>query len=556
MKNKKNSNKVTNGIERAPHRSLFYAAGFTKEELEKPLIGIVSAQSEIIPGHTHLSKIAEAVKAGVYAAGGTPVIVPAIGVCDGIVMGHKGMHYSLASRELIADSIETLAAAHCFDGLVLVPNCDKIVPGMIMAALRLNIPSIVCSGGPMLAGCVHGKKTSLSEMFEAVGSYKAGIINKDELEEKEQLSCPTCGSCSGMFTANSMNCLSEALGLALEGNGTIPAPYSARIQFAKRSGMKIMELVEKDLKPRDIVTMEALENAIAVDMALGCSTNSSLHLPAIAHEAGIKLDLHLFNEISEKTPNLCHLAPAGHHFMEELNVSGGVLAVMKELTKINLLHLDIPTVTGKTVRENLEKVVNSNTDIIRPISEPYSKTGGLAFLFGNIAKNGCVVKRSAVAKEMLVHTCRARVFYGEDDAVKAIYDNKIEPGDIVVILYEGPKGGPGMREMLVPTSALAGMNLDKDVALITDGRFSGASRGASIGHVSPEAALGGEIGLLKDGDLIDIDMNNYSIHARVSDEEFEKRRKDQVMPNFLLEKGWLSRYQKLVSSADEGAILK
>ncbi len=556
MKNKKNSNKVTNGIERAPHRSLFYAAGFTKEELEKPLIGIVSAQSEIIPGHTHLSKIAEAVKAGVYAAGGTPVIVPAIGVCDGIVMGHKGMHYSLASRELIADSIETLAAAHCFDGLVLVPNCDKIVPGMIMAALRLNIPSIVCSGGPMLAGCVHGKKTSLSEMFEAVGSYKAGIINKDELEEKEQLSCPTCGSCSGMFTANSMNCLSEALGLALEGNGTIPAPYSARIQFAKRSGMKIMELVEKDLKPRDIVTMEALENAIAVDMALGCSTNSSLHLPAIAHEAGIKLDLHLFNEISEKTPNLCHLAPAGHHFMEELNASGGVLAVMKELTKINLLHLDIPTVTGKTVRENLEKVVNSNTDIIRPISEPYSKTGGLAFLFGNIAKNGCVVKRSAVAKEMLVHTCRARVFYGEDDAVKAIYDNKIEPGDIVVILYEGPKGGPGMREMLVPTSALAGMNLDKDVALITDGRFSGASRGASIGHVSPEAALGGKIGLLKDGDLIDIDMNNYSIHARVSDEEFEKRRKDQVMPNFLLEKGWLSRYQKLVSSADEGAILK
>ena len=556
MKNKKNSNKVTNGIERAPHRSLFYAAGFTKEELEKPLIGIVSAQSEIIPGHTHLSKIAEAVKAGVYAAGGTPVIVPAIGVCDGIVMGHKGMHYSLASRELIADSIETLAAAHCFDGLVLVPNCDKIVPGMIMAALRLNIPSIVCSGGPMLAGCVHGKKTSLSEMFEAVGSYKAGIINKDELEEKEQLSCPTCGSCSGMFTANSMNCLSEALGLALEGNGTIPAPYSARIQFAKRSGMKIMELVEKDLKPRDIVTMEALENAIAVDMALGCSTNSSLHLPAIAHEAGIKLDLHLFNEISEKTPNLCHLAPAGHHFMEELNASGGVLAVMKELTKINLLHLDIPTVTGKTVRENLEKVVNSNTDIIRPVSEPYSKTGGLAFLFGNIAKNGCVVKRSAVAKEMLVHTCRARVFYGEDDAVKAIYDSKIEPGDIVVILYEGPKGGPGMREMLVPTSALAGMNLDKDVALITDGRFSGASRGASIGHVSPEAALGGEIGLLKDGDLIDIDMNNYSIHARVSDEEFEKRRKDQVMPNFLLEKGWLSRYQKLVSSADEGAILK
>lgn len=556
MKNKKNSHKITCGMERAPHRSLLYAAGFTKEELEKPLIGIISAQSEIIPGHTHLGKIAEAVKAGIYAAGGTPVIVPAIGVCDGIVMGHKGMHYSLASRELIADSIETLAVAHCFDGLVLVPSCDKIVPGMMMAALRINIPSIICSGGPMLAGYVHGKKTSLSEMFEAVGSYKAGIINKEELEEKEHLSCPTCGSCSGMFTANSMNCLSEALGLALEGNGTIPAPYSARIQLAKKSGIKIMELVEKDVKPQDIITMKALENAITVDMALGCSTNSSLHLSSIAYEAGLKLDLHLFNKISERTPNLCHLAPAGHHFMEELNTAGGVLTVMKELSKCNLLHLDIPTVTGKTVKGNLEDVVNLNPEVIRPISDPYSKTGGLAFLFGNIARNGCVVKRSAVAKEMLVHTCRARVFSGEDDAVKAIYENKIKPGDIVVILYEGPKGGPGMREMLVPTSALAGMNLDKDVALITDGRFSGASRGASIGHVSPEAALGGEIGLLKDDDLIDIDMINYSIHARVTEEEFEKRRQEHVMPNYTVEKGWLSRYQKLVSSADEGAILK
>ena len=550
------SDQVTKGADRAPHRSLFYAAGFTEEELQKPLIGVVCAQSDIIPGHTHLSKLADAVKAGVYAAGGTPVVVPAIGVCDGIVMGHRGMHYSLASRELIADSVETLAAAHCFDGLVLIPNCDKIVPGMVMAALRLNIPAIVCSGGPMLAGRVNGKKTSLSQMFEAVGAYKAGIIDEEGLQKCEQSSCPSCGSCSGMFTANSMNCLCEALGLALPGNGTIPAPYSARVQFAKESGRKIMDLVEKDLKPRDIVTMATLKNAITVDMALGCSTNSALHLPAIAHEAKLKLDLKLFNEISEKTPNLCHLAPAGEHFMEELNEAGGVSAVMKELADIGLLDTSLPTVTGKTVGENIQNAVNRDPEVIRPVENAYSKTGGLAFLFGNIARNGCVVKRSAVAPEMRVHSCRARVFNGEDAAVKAIYSGEIKAGDIVVILYEGPRGGPGMREMLVPTSALAGMKLDKDVALITDGRFSGASRGASIGHVSPEAAAGGEIGLLQDGDIIDIDMDHYTIHARVSDEEFEARRKTQVMPESWVQDGWLARYRKLVSSADEGAVLK
>ena len=550
------SDQVTNGPDRAPHRSLFYAAGFTDEELKKPLIGVVSAQSDIIPGHTHLNQLAEAVKAGVYAAGGTPVVVPAIGVCDGIVMGHRGMHYSLASRELIADSVETLAAAHCFDGLVLIPNCDKIVPGMVMAALRLNIPAIVCSGGPMLAGNINGKKTSLSQMFEAVGAYKAGIIDEAGLRKCEMSSCPSCGSCSGMFTANSMNCLCEALGLALPGNGSIPAPYSARVQFAKESGRQIMELVRRDLRPRDIVTMETLKNAITVDMALGCSTNSSLHLPAIAHEAGLKLDLKLFNEISEKTPNLCHLAPAGEHFMEELNEAGGVPAVMKELADIGLLDTSLLTVTGQTVGENIQNAVNRDPEVIRPVEQAYSKTGGLAFLFGNIAKNGCVVKRSAVAPEMRVHSCRAKVFNGEEAAVKAIYGGEIQAGDIVVIIYEGPKGGPGMREMLVPTSALAGMQLDKDVALITDGRFSGASRGASIGHVSPEAAAGGEIGLLRDGDIIDIDMDHYIIHARVSDEEFEARRRTQVMPESWVKGGWLARYQRMVSSADEGAILK
>ena len=550
------SEKVTKGAERAPHRSLFYAAGFTEEELQKPLIGVVSSFSEIIPGHMHLDKLAQAVKGGVYAAGGTPIVVPSIGVCDGIVMGHEGMRYSLASRELIADSLETLAAAHCFDGLVLIPNCDKIVPGMVMGALRLNIPAIVISGGPMMAGHINGKLTSLSQMFEAVGAFRAGIIDERELCTREKSCCPTCGSCSGMFTANSMNCLCEALGLALPGNGTIPATYSARIQLAKKAGSQIMELVKRDIKPRDIVNMESLKNAITVDMALGCSTNSALHLPAIAHEAGYKLDVKLFNEISSMTPNLCHLAPAGDHFMEELEDAGGVHAVMHELAESGKLNTDLLTVTGKTVGENVANAVNRNPEIIRPIDRPYSKSGGLAFLFGNIAKNGCVVKRSAVAPEMQVHSCAARVFKGEDAAVRAIFGGEIKPGDIVVIIYEGPKGGPGMPEMLVPTSALAGMKLDKEVALITDGRFSGASRGASIGHVSPEAAVGGEIGLLKDGDIIDIDMENYTIHARVTEEEFEQRRKTQIMPEPNVNGGWLDRYRRLVTSADEGAILR
>lgn len=550
------SDVVKVGPDRAPQRSLFYAAGFTEEELKKPLIGVVCSYSEIIPGHTHLDKLAQAVKAGVYAAGGTPVMVPSIGVCDGIVMGHKGMRYSLASRELIADSVETMAASHCFDGIVLIPNCDKIVPGMIMGALRVNVPAIVVSGGPMLAGHIHEGKTSLSTMFQCVGAYKAGIIDEDELRAREEACCPTCGSCSGMYTANSMNCLCEAIGIGLPGNGTIPAVYSKRTMLAKRAGAKIMELVEKDIKPRDIINADSLKNAITVDMALGCSTNSALHLPAIAHEAGIKLDLNYFNEISEKTPNLCHLAPAGHHYMEELNEAGGVSAVMKELADIGLINTSLMTVTGKTIGENIENAANCNTEIIRPTDEPYSKTGGLAFLFGNIAKNGCVVKRSAVAPEMQKHSCKARVFNGEEAAVKAIYDGEIKPGDIVVILYEGPKGGPGMREMLVPTSALVGMGLDREVALITDGRFSGASSGAAIGHVSPEAAMGGEIGLLRDGDIIDIDMSKYTISARVSDEEFENRRKEQVMPEPNVKTGWLSRYARMVAGADEGAVLK
>ena len=547
---------MKSGAERAPQRSLLYAAGFTEEEIHKPLIGVISAQSEIIPGHMHLNRLAEAVKAGIYAAGGTPVVVPAIGVCDGLVMGHKGMHYSLASRELIADSVETLAEAHCFDGMVLIPNCDKIVPGMVMAAVRLNIPAIVCSGGPMYAGNVNGKNVSLSQMFEAVGAFKSGKISEEELKTWECESCPSCGSCAGMFTANSMNCLCEALGIALPGNGTIPAPASARIHLAKHSGMKIMDLVNKEIRPRDIITEKALRNAITVDMALGCSTNSSLHIPAIACEAGIKLNLKVFNEISEKTPNLCHLAPAGEHYMEELDAAGGVSAVMKELADEKLLCTKVLTVTGKTLEENISSSVNRNPEVIRRIQNAYSNTGGLAFLFGNIAKNGCVVKRSAVAPEMLIHTCTARVFDGEDDAVKAIYGGKIKRGDIIVIRYEGPKGGPGMREMLVPTSALAGMQLDKDVALLTDGRFSGASRGASIGHVSPEAAAGGEIGLLEDGDLIDIDMVHYRINARVTEEMFKERRKKQKMPESWVKGGWLKRYQKLVSSADEGAVLK
>ena len=550
------SDQIKTGVDRAPHRSLLYALGLTEEELSRPLIAVVSAQSDIIPGHVHLDKIAEAVKAGVYAAGGTPVVVPAIGVCDGIVMGHKGMHYSLASRELIADSVETLLTAHCFDGAVLIPNCDKIVPGMLMGAIRVNIPALVCSGGPMLAGHVGGKKTSLSQMFEAVGAYQAGKLDDAGLRKCEQSSCPSCGSCSGMFTANSMNCLCEALGMALPGNGSIPAPVSARIQFAKHSGMKVMELVEKNIRPRDIVTAEAFHNAITVDMALGCSTNTSLHIPAIAHEAGLTIDLKQFNEISEKTPNLCHLAPAGEHFMEELDEAGGVSAVMKELADAGLLHTELPTVTGYTVGENIAHADNRDPEVIRPLDKPYSATGGLAFLFGNIARNGCVVKRSAVAPEMRVHSCTARVFEGEEAAVKAIFGGEIRKGDIVVILYEGPKGGPGMREMLVPTSALAGMGLDKDVALITDGRFSGASRGASIGHVSPEAAAGGEIGLLRDGDIIDIDMDKYTINARVTDEEFVYRRAEQKPHESWVKNGWLARYQRMVSSADEGAVLK
>ena len=550
------SDQIKKGADRAPHRSLLYALGLTEEEMARPLIAVVSAKSDIIPGHMHLDKIAEAVKAGVYAAGGTPVVVPAIGVCDGIVMGHKGMHYSLASRELIADSVETLLTAHCFDGAVLIPNCDKIVPGMLMGAIRVNIPALVCSGGPMLAGHVNGKKTSLSQMFEAVGAYQAGKLDDAGLRKCEQSSCPSCGSCSGMFTANSMNCLCEALGMALPGNGSIPAPVSARIQFAKHSGMKVMELVKKDIRPRDIVTAEAFHNAITVDMALGCSTNTSLHIPAIAHEAGLTIDLKQFNEISEKTPNLCHLAPAGEHFMEELDEAGGVSAVMKELADAGLLHTELPTVTGYTVGENIAHADNRDPEVIRPLEKPYSATGGLAFLFGNIARNGCVVKRSAVAPEMRVHSCTARVFEGEEAAVKAIFGGEIRKGDIVVILYEGPKGGPGMREMLVPTSALAGMGLDKDVALITDGRFSGASRGASIGHVSPEAAAGGEIGLLRDGDVVDIDMDKYTINARVTDEEFARRRAEQKPHESWVKGGWLARYQRMVSSADEGAVLK
>lgn len=550
------SDQIKTGVDRAPHRSLLYALGLTEEEMARPLIAVVSAKSDIIPGHMHLDKIAEAVKAGVYAAGGTPVVVPAIGVCDGIVMGHRGMHYSLASRELIADSVETLLTAHCFDGAVLIPNCDKIVPGMLMGAIRVNIPALVCSGGPMLAGHVNGKKTSLSQMFEAVGAYQAGKLDDAGLRKCEQSSCPSCGSCSGMFTANSMNCLCEALGMALPGNGSIPAPVSARIQFAKHSGMKVMELVEKHICPRDIVTAAAIENAITVDMALGCSTNTSLHIPAIAHEAGLTIDLKQFNEISEKTPNLCHLAPAGEHFMEELDEAGGVSAVMKELADAGLLHTELPTVTGHTVGENIAHADNHDPEVIRPLDKPYSATGGLAFLFGNIARNGCVVKRSAVAPEMQVHSCTARVFEGEEAAVKAIFGGEIKKGDIVVILYEGPKGGPGMREMLVPTSALAGMGLDKDVALITDGRFSGASRGASIGHVSPEAAAGGEIGLLRDGDVIDIDMDKYTINARITDEEFARRRAEQKPHKSWVKNGWLARYQRMVSSADEGAVLK
>ena len=547
---------LTSGVETAPQRSLLYACGFTKEELERPLIGVVSAHSDIVPGHINLDKITEAVKAGVRLAGGTPIMVPSIGVCDGIAMGHVGMKYSLASRELIADSVETMANAHCFDGLVLVPNCDKIVPGMVMAAVRLNIPAVVVSGGPMMAGLVGGCETSLSKMFEAVGARKANIIDDKQLLEFEENCCPTCGSCSGMYTANSMNCLCEAIGIALPGNGTIPAVMSGRIALAKHAGMAIMDLVKRDVKARDIINTKSIRNALACDMALGCSSNSVLHLLAIANEAGCPIDLNIINEISSKTPNLCHLAPAGPTHMQDLNEAGGVQAVLSELAKKNLIDTTAITATGKTVADNIKDVKVKNYDIIKPIEKPYSETGGIAVLWGNIAKNGCVVKRSAVAPEMLKHTGPARVFDCEDDAIKSIYAGEIKPGDVVIIRYEGPKGGPGMREMLNPTSALAGMKLDKCVALITDGRFSGASRGASIGHVSPEAAEGGEIALVKEGDIVEIDIPANKVNIKVSDKELEERRKflKEKEPN--IKSGWLSRYSRLVTSADKGAILK
>lgn len=550
------SDNVKKGAERTPNRSLFYALGYTDEELDRPLIGVVSAFSEIVPGHAHLDKLAQAVKDGVRMAGGTPVLVPAIGVCDGIAMGHTGMKYSLPSRELIADSVETMALAHCFDGLVLVPNCDKIVPGMLMAAARLNIPSILVSGGPMLAGRQGQRKVSLSQMFEAVGSYKAGMIDDATLDDFTKNTCPGCGSCAGMYTANSMNCLSEAIGMALPGNGTIPAVYSARTQLAKHAGMQVMKLVEQNLCPRDILTPAAFENALATDMALGCSTNSVLHLLAIANEAGVPMDLATINAVSAKVPNLCHLAPAGPTHIEDLYAAGGVQAVMKQLADAGLLHTELPTVTGKTLGENLAGAENRDPSAIRPMDNPYSTTGGIAVLWGNIAKDGCVVKRSAVAPEMLVHEGPARVFDSEDEAIASIYAGQIHPGDVVVIRYEGPKGGPGMREMLNPTSALAGMKLDKTVALITDGRFSGASRGASIGHVSPEAAQGGEIALIEEGDTISIDIPAGKVELKVSEEELERRRANWKAPAPRITTGWLGRYARLVSSANTGAVLK
>lgn len=550
------SDAIKKGVERTPNKSLLYALGYTDEEIERPLIGIVSSYNEIVPGHMNIDKIAEAVKAGVRAAGGTPIMFPAIAVCDGIAMGHTGMKYSLVTRDLIADSTESMVAAHQFDGLVMIPNCDKNVPGLLMAAARLNIPSIFVSGGPMLAGKLKdGKRTCLSHMFEAVGAYKAGTLDEAGVAEMTENACPTCGSCSGMYTANSMNCLTEAIGMSLPGNGTIPAVYSARLRLAKHTGMKIMELVEKDIKPRDIMTAKAFDNAETVDMALGCSTNTMLHLPAIAHEAGVEIDLDKSNEISRRTPNLCHLAPAGSTYMEDLDLAGGVYAVMKELTKKDLLHTDLITATGKTVAENLEGVENTDEEIIRPIDNPFMATGGIAVLKGNLAPDGCVVKAAAVAPEMMEHEGPARVFDCEDDAIEAIYAKKINPGDVVVIRYEGPKGGPGMREMLNPTSAIAGMGLGESVALITDGRFSGATRGASIGHVSPEAASGGNIALVQEGDIISINIPECSIVLNVSDEELEKRRAAWVCPEPRIKTGYLARYAKMVSSADKGAIL-
>lgn len=550
------SDSVKTGTQQAPHRSLFNALGYTEEERKRPMIGIVSSYNEIVPGHMNLDKIVEAVKMGVAMAGGMPVVFPAIAVCDGIAMGHIGMKYSLVTRDLIADSTECMALAHGFDGLVMVPNCDKNVPGLLMAAARLNIPTIFCSGGPMLAGHVKGEKRSLSSMFEAVGSVAAGNMTMEELSEFEEKVCPTCGSCSGMYTANSMNCLTEVLGMGLKGNGTIPAVYSERIRLAKHAGMKIMELVEKDIKPRDIMTEKAFINALRMDMALGCSTNSMLHLPAIAHEAGVELDLDIANKLSAETPNLCHLAPAGPTYMEDLNEAGGIYAVMNELNKKNLLYTDLMTATGKTVGENIAGCTNKNPEVIRPIENPYSQTGGIAVLKGNLAPDSCVVKRSAVVEEMMVHEGPARVFDCEEDAIAAIKGGKIVAGDVVVIRYEGPKGGPGMREMLNPTSAIAGMGLGASVALITDGRFSGASRGASIGHVSPEAAVGGPIAFVEEGDTICINIPENTIHMKVSEEELAKRRENWKPREPKVTTGYLSRYRELVTSGNRGAILE
>lgn len=550
------SDQVKKGVERAPHRSLFNALGMTEEELDRPLIGVVNSYNEIVPGHMNLDKIAEAVKKGIYLAGGTPVEIPAIAVCDGIAMNHTGMKYSLVTRELICDSTECLANAHQFDGLVMIPNCDKNVPGLLMAAARINVPTIFVSGGPMLAGRrLDGKQTCLSSLFEAVGQYNAGKITAEKLKEFEEKACPTCGSCSGMYTANSMNCLTEVLGMGLKGNGTIPAVYSERIRLAKHAGMQIMELVKKDIKPRDIMTKDAFLNALTVDMALGCSTNSMLHLPAIAYEAGVELNLEIANEISQHTPNLCHLAPAGDTFMEDLNEAGGVYAVMNELDQLGILHTDVLTCTTKTLKENIEGCVNLDPNIIRPVENPYMKTGGIAVLKGNLAPDSCVVKQSAVAQEMLQHKGPARVFDCEEDAITAIRAGKIVAGDVVVIRYEGPKGGPGMREMLSPTSEIAGMGLDKDVALITDGRFSGATRGASIGHVSPEAAVGGPIGLVEEGDMIEIDIVNHRIELLVSDDVLEERRK-AFKPKLPVVNGYLKKYASMVTSANTGAVLK
>ena len=550
------SDNVKSGMQQAPHRSLFNALGMTQEEMKKPLVGIVSSYNEIVPGHMNLDKIVNAVKLGVAMAGGTPVVFPAIAVCDGIAMGHIGMKYSLVTRDLIADSTEAMAIAHQFDALVMVPNCDKNVPGLLMAAARVNVPTVFVSGGPMLAGHVKGQKTSLSSMFEAVGSYAAGKMSEEDVLDYEQHACPTCGSCSGMYTANSMNCLTEAIGMGLQGNGTIPAVYSERIKLAKHAGMKVMELLEKNIRPRDILTEKAFMNALTVDMALGCSTNTMLHLPAIAHEAGVEINLDIANELSAKTPNLCHLAPAGHTYMEELNEAGGVYAVMNELNKKGLLYTDLITATGKTVGENIKGCENKNPEVIRPIDNPYSQTGGIAVLKGNLAVNGSVVKRSAVVPEMMVHEGPARVFDCEEDAIAAIKGGKIVPGDVVVIRYEGPKGGPGMREMLNPTSAIAGMGLGSSVALITDGRFSGASRGASIGHVSPEAALGGNIALVEEGDIIKINIPENTLNVDVSEEVLAERRTKWQPREPKVTTGYLARYAALVTDSSKGAILQ